>query len=535
MKGLFNRHQVDPARMVKDFRELLALAQPDLSERSYARFIETAALADERLGLDPTTAVVALVGATGSGKSSLFNALLGADLAPTGVRRPTTTEPIAAVQISAGATQLLDWLQIKHRVQMPADGLLPENMALIDLPDVDSIASKGREIVSFLAKRVDLLVWVTDPQKYADNLLHTEFVRPLAKHAQTTIAVLTKSDLLDFSDLQVVTADLQRILEAAQVNNPQVVAVSATEGTGIEQLRTLLARSATAQLQQSKKLLNALEIAKEQLVEEIFAGASLAEVVPAFHAVTETDLEDPIRKAVYEVARVPLLQETLAASYRYRAGLACGFWPLRKLRLLKPDPAKRLHLESANSLRNLEPSQVALHALQVSVEAKVSDLQSQLPLRWYRTVQQQAVSGVEAIAEEISVELAQVELPVQVGKPTWWKVANWIQMLGWVAALVGGGWLIALQVVRNLLLVELPVSRWGYVPVPVWLFFAGITFALLMSMLTYVIVGRVSKKVTQGAIGLLAQRLDKVTERVLIEPIGKELARQLAILRKLVK
>ncbi|MDO5060191.1 MAG: dynamin family protein [Actinomycetaceae bacterium] len=535
MKGLFNRHQVDPVRLVKEFRELLALAQPDLSHATYTQFLEVAELADERLGLDPTTAVVALVGATGSGKSSLFNALLGADLAPTGVRRPTTTEPIAAVQISASATRLLDWLEIKHRVQIPADGLLPDNVALIDLPDVDSIAAKGREVVSFLAKRVDLLVWVTDPQKYADNLLHTEFIRPLAKHAQTTIAVLTKSDLLAANDLQVVTADLQRILEAAQVNRPQVVAVSATEGTGVNQLRALLAEAATEQLKQSQKLLNALEVSKEQLVDEVFAGKPLAEVVPAFNALTQTDLQEPLRKAVYEVARVPLLQETVAASYRYRAGLACGFWPLRKLRLLKADPAKRLHLEGINSVRNLEPSQPALQALEVSVQAKVSALQSQLPQRWYRQVQGRAVSGVEAISEEISVELAQVELPVQVGKPTWWKVANWVQLLGWVTALVGGGWLFALQVARNLLLIELPVSRWAYVPVPVWLLVAGIIVASTVSLVTYVIVGYVSKKVARQSIGLLAQRLDKVTERVLIDPIGKELERQLAILQKLVK
>ena len=41
--------------------------------------------------------VVALAGATGSGKSSLFNALVGDEVARVGLRRPTTSTPTAAV------------------------------------------------------------------------------------------------------------------------------------------------------------------------------------------------------------------------------------------------------------------------------------------------------------------------------------------------------------------------------------------------------------------------------------------------------
>ena len=47
----------------------------------------------ERLGMTGGHTVVALAGATGSGKSSLFNALVGTEAATVGARRPTTRRP----------------------------------------------------------------------------------------------------------------------------------------------------------------------------------------------------------------------------------------------------------------------------------------------------------------------------------------------------------------------------------------------------------------------------------------------------------
>ena len=56
---------------------------------------------DRRLALSGGATVVALAGATGSGKSSTFNALTGADVATVGVRRPTTSVTMAAISMRA--------------------------------------------------------------------------------------------------------------------------------------------------------------------------------------------------------------------------------------------------------------------------------------------------------------------------------------------------------------------------------------------------------------------------------------------------
>jgi hypothetical protein len=66
----------------------------------------------ERMRMSASHTVVALAGGTGSGKSSLFNALAGAAFSPAGVMRPTTKHLHACVWGMEGAAPLLDWLSV---------------------------------------------------------------------------------------------------------------------------------------------------------------------------------------------------------------------------------------------------------------------------------------------------------------------------------------------------------------------------------------------------------------------------------------
>src|SRR3954453_5111856 len=76
----------------------------------------------ERTALVGGHTVVALAGATGSGKSSLFNALVGAPVATVGVRRPTTSTSTAAIWGEEPVGDLLDWLGVGTRHLVPPDG-----------------------------------------------------------------------------------------------------------------------------------------------------------------------------------------------------------------------------------------------------------------------------------------------------------------------------------------------------------------------------------------------------------------------------
>src|SRR6478735_9898007 len=105
---------------------------------------------DRRLALSGSSTVVALAGATGSGKSSLFNALSGTDLARVGVTRPTTSEPLAVTWGDEPTEDLLDWLQVPRRHALAGAGacgngtepkeLVLDGLVLLDLPDHDSTA-----------------------------------------------------------------------------------------------------------------------------------------------------------------------------------------------------------------------------------------------------------------------------------------------------------------------------------------------------------------------------------------------------------
>lgn len=62
----------------------------------------------ERRALSLDHTVVALAGATGSGKSTLFNRVTGMEVSRVGVRRPTTSDPVACVWGTQGVVPLLE-------------------------------------------------------------------------------------------------------------------------------------------------------------------------------------------------------------------------------------------------------------------------------------------------------------------------------------------------------------------------------------------------------------------------------------------
>ncbi len=149
--------------------------------------------ADRRLAISGSATVVALAGATGSGKSSIFNALSGTTLATVGVRRPTTAHAMACSWGEESAEDLLDWLQIPRRHALEADperAAALDGLVLLDLPDHDSTEVDHRMEVDRLVRLVDMLVWVVDPQKYADAAIHDRYLKPLAQHSDVMMIIL---------------------------------------------------------------------------------------------------------------------------------------------------------------------------------------------------------------------------------------------------------------------------------------------------------------------------------------------------------
>jgi hypothetical protein len=137
-------------------------------------------------------------GSTGAGKSTLVNSLLGADVSPAGVLRPTTRAPVLVCSPADRAAfaddRVLPGLVRVTGADAPADphaGLrlvtddaLPPGLALLDAPDVDSVVVANRDLAGQLLAAADLWIFVTTAARYADavpwDVLHTAVQRGTA-------------------------------------------------------------------------------------------------------------------------------------------------------------------------------------------------------------------------------------------------------------------------------------------------------------------------------------------------------------------
>lgn len=191
---------------------------------------------EQRLALGVDKTIVALAGGTGSGKSSLFNAVVGTEFAVPGVARPTTSAVMSASWGPADA--LLDWLGVDEarRLTLETEDDM-RGVVLLDLPDHDSTNEENRATVDRVVPLADLIVWVVDPQKYADHALHSAYLKVASDHGQPSLIVLNHTDRLSQADAQAVAADLAKLIEVEGIADAPVMLTSARTGRGIASLR----------------------------------------------------------------------------------------------------------------------------------------------------------------------------------------------------------------------------------------------------------------------------------------------------------
>lgn len=182
-----------------------------------------------RLAYPESVVVAGVVGGTGSGKSSLLNAIVGAEVAPAGGIRPTTSEPLAHVpELLEGAMEgLLDHLGIERRVV----GKGPDWLCLIDTPDTDSLIDSHRELVMGLIPGLDVVIWVVDPVKYRDAAVHRD-IRMTGDLGRPMLFVLNQVDRVGQPAAEALAGDLSKALEEDGLISPQVFTVAADPPSG---------------------------------------------------------------------------------------------------------------------------------------------------------------------------------------------------------------------------------------------------------------------------------------------------------------
>lgn len=185
---------------------------------------------------NPLTIVVG--GSTGAGKSTLVNTLLGEPLTQSGAIRPTTRHPVllhraedeAALSperflptlprtrtsgMNAGS-QALPGLDPKiPRALIPiTTSALPQGIALIDAPDIDSVSEENRTLAKELLSAADLWLFVTTANRYADavpwELLHEAAAR--------SIAIAVVLNRVPEGDEEAIENDLRRMLDEAGIH-----------------------------------------------------------------------------------------------------------------------------------------------------------------------------------------------------------------------------------------------------------------------------------------------------------------------------
>ena len=146
-KRLVGKGSSDVAGRVEGLEQAVEAARGRLDDAVVDDAAAVVQRAGARLKLSAEHTVVALAGATGSGKSSTFNAITDLDLAAVGVKRPTTSWTMACTWGAEGSAELLDWLGVPGRHQVSRNSMLdsPSNddkdlhgLVLLDLPDHDS-------------------------------------------------------------------------------------------------------------------------------------------------------------------------------------------------------------------------------------------------------------------------------------------------------------------------------------------------------------------------------------------------------------
>lgn len=470
------------------------------------------AQAQQRFHLSPEHTTVGFFGATGSGKSSLFNRVIGKQVATAGVTRPTTFKTTAAVSNETGTEDLLRWLQVD---EVHVAGGEP-SLILLDLPDFDSVAEENRGVVDRLVGQVDVLVWVVDPQKYGDRVIHQDYIRPLSHHASTTLVVLNQVDLLDEGEREQITASLQNLLVADGLEDATVLPSSALTGEGVDQVRSRI-----------------LEIARRRYAAAVRMSADITKWASSVleDAGTSTDI-DPVaeptlkevkelREAVYKATSVSLVGDAVAASYRKRSNQVTG-WPVVSwMSRFRTDPLRRLGIEKAaetGARTSLPPLSAASRAgLNTAVRRFASQVGAGVPSGWRHSLDDSVDRVTEGLQDHLDRAVSAAEYNLK--KPWWWSLAAFIQWVMLTAAVVGAGWYLVSWATTAFGLPVVPISKVEGWPVPGLLVVLGLLSGLILAALFSVVAAAGGARRRRRALKSLKAQLDSVIRQEVVEPL----------------
>ncbi len=478
-----------------------AAAAADLGLAEHARSAETLAEESERrLGFPGEIYVMALVGGTGVGKSSVLNALAGEEVSLARALRPTTEQPIAWVANESRdeIRPLLDWLGVERVAGHDRPDL--SGVAILDLPDVDSVRTEHRATVDALLPRVDAVAWVVDLEKYDDERIHS-YLRRLAPHADRMRFIFNKADRIEPDKRKMLADDLRRQLAADGISQARVDLVSARDGTGIGELRTALAQAADA------KAIVAARVATDAAsrTEELARAAGLDPDRPHTPLLAPAERETAVTDAVQGAMAVVDLDgvsRQMQEAVMHRAQRRGGSLLARVLSLLslitgrksrKADPAAYLvDWRRRGSLGHV------LNPVRAALVKAVGSLPAQTRLAILENLGAEEVETAVTRALDRSTRQAAGEMTVP--SSIMWPVVGFFQLCFGAVLLFAAAWyLVLLFGPSQLAVATMDLPYLGPVPTPLILLTGSLALSILLGFLLKLHAARIGRRIGREA------------------------------------
>ena len=594
------------ARSVASLKDAISYGEGRVPETVLLDAAETLERLSQRRELSTEHTVIGFFGATGSGKSTLFNAIAGQNIALSAPTRPTTSTVQAAIWEAEGSEELLDWLGIDKRVYPqtqalategettegneaggnnkvaggvaapnavtePAPGLFNRirravggrgemrtrtgGLILLDMPDFDSVTTTNRDLAARMMRYVDVLVWVVDPQKYADAVIHRDFMVPLAASGAQALCVLNQADKLAPAEVPAVLASLTRLLQAEGTEAHLLaapIAVSARTGEGVDVLRDLLAQVAAAKSLSLQRTDAQLHATASQL--RTYAGGEGTVLAGAY----ALEAEQKLVKACYSSSQAEQVLQAATASYRRAAGQRTGWILTRWMSRLKADPLRRLHLgqqdetkstskaeksagmlgsDSENAPELVASSLPPLSAAQKAGMANaVRQYSKQMAARidepWKRSMKEAALSREAELPELLERDMVRIDYGLGRTRAPW-VIFNALQWIALMSALVGVGWLTLISGLAYLQiqLPPAPTPEGSPVPLPTLLLLLGILLGIASAGVGRLLTAMGSRYYARKLRGRLQTGVEKAVQSCVVAPVQQE-AKRLNAYRK---
>ena len=594
------------ARSVASLKDAISYGEGRVPETVLLDAAETLERLSQRRELSTEHTVIGFFGATGSGKSTLFNAIAGQNIALSAPTRPTTSTVQAAIWEAEGSEELLDWLGIDKRVYPqtqalaaegdategnetggnnkvaggaaapnavtePAPGLFNRirraiggrgemrtrtgGLILLDMPDFDSVTTTNRDLAARMMRYVDVLVWVVDPQKYADAVIHRDFMVPLAASGAQALCVLNQADKLAPAEVPAVLASLTRLLQAEGTEAHLLsapIAVSARTGEGVDVLRDLLAQVAAAKSLSLQRTDAQLHATASQL--RTYAGGEGTVLAGAY----ALEAEQKLVKACYASSQAEQVLQAATASYRRAAGQHTGWILTRWMSRLKADPLRRLHLgqqdetksaskaeksagmlgsDSENAPELVASSLPPLSAAQKAGMANaVRQYSKQMAARidepWKRSMKEAALSREAELPELLERDMVRIDYGLGRTRAPW-VIFNALQWIALMSALVGVGWLTLISGLAYLQiqLPPAPTPEGSPVPLPTLLLLLGVLLGIASAGVGRLLTAMGSRYYARKLRGRLQTGVEKAVQSCVVAPVQLE-AKRLNAYRK---